>query len=107
MLLAALGVRDHVDAIDDDAAAVRLHHARQHAHRRGLAGAIGPDQAENLAAVDGETDMPSTAASPGKPLAKPIDGDNGRGRFAHGLPAGSASSVASAGMPGTSSWVGL
>ena len=55
MLLAALGVRDHIDAVDDDAAAVWLHHARQHAHRRGLAGAVGPDQAENLAAIDGET----------------------------------------------------
>ena len=41
-----------VDAVDHDRAGIRPHHAREHAHGRGLAGAVRPDQPENLAAVD-------------------------------------------------------
>ena len=42
----------------------------------------------------------------GEPFDEALDPDE-LNRLGHGLPAGKAWSVASAGMPGTSSWVGL
>ena len=74
--LAGLGVGHDIDAVDEDAAAVRLHHAGQHPHGRGLAGAVGTDQAENLAAVDGERQTVH-GGNLGKPLGQSIGRDDG------------------------------
>jgi hypothetical protein len=55
---AADGARpgDDVDAVDQRAAGVRAQQRGEHAHGGGLAGAVGPEQAEHGAALDGERD---------------------------------------------------
>ena len=73
--------------------------------RRGLAGAVGPNQPENLAAVDRQAEAVDRS-DVGEPFDEALDPDELH-RLGHGLPAGKAWSVASAGMPGTSSWVGF
>jgi hypothetical protein len=62
------GVLAHIDAIDQHAALVRLHQGVEHAHGGGLAGAVGAEQAGDLAVVGGEADV--------------IHGDDGRGLLA-------------------------
>ena len=106
MLLALLGVRHDVDAVDDDVAAVRLHHAGQHPHGRGLAGAVGTDQAENLAAIHRETET-IHGGNGSEPLGQPIGRNNGSPGAFMTCPGEALAALASAGMPGTSSWVGL
>ena len=69
----------------------------QHAQGGGLACSIGPDETEELAALDGEgqaVDGGDGAKAPGE--ATQVDGD------AH-----SSKTLTSAGMPGLSSWLGF
>ena len=106
MMLALLGIGHDIDAVDDDAAAIGPHHAGQHAHGRGFAGAIWPDQAEDFAAVNGESQAIRTAVTAPKRLVSPLASITEIVRI-HDPPRGSACSVASAGMPGTSSCDGL
>ena len=53
-LLHALGIGRHVDAPDRSAARCRPQQAAEHANRRGLAGAVAAEKAEDLAAPDVE-----------------------------------------------------
>ncbi len=105
MGLCGFRVGDGVDPVDHDRAGIRPHHSGEHAQRRGLAGAVGPDQPENLAAVDREGEAVDRG-DVGESFDETVDADE-LNRLGHGLPAGKAWSVASAGMPGTSSWVGF
>ena len=69
----------------------------------GLAGAVGADKAEDLAGPDRETHV-LDGEDAGETLGKSFDGDFGGAGLRHGC---GSSIAASAGMPGTSSCVGL
>ena len=105
MLLGALGIGDDIDAVDDDAPPSGRMTPASMRMVVGLAGAVGTDEAEDFAAVDRKAEA-STAVTSAKRLVSPSTAMMGACR-GHGLPGGSASRSRSAGMPGTSSWVGL
>ncbi len=82
-------------------AAGRAQHARQHAQRGGLAGAVGADQAEQLAASDVEAE-PVHRGEIAEAARELLDANHGiAGGLGHD--AGPFSSSTSTGMPGLSS----
>ncbi len=83
---------------------IRTQHASKHAHDGGLARAIGADQTENLARFDAELDA-ANRMQRAEAFAQRahLHGELERAHF----PAGNNAIVASAGMPGSSSWFGL
>src|SRR6185312_2991365 len=54
---AVRGPAGHLDAIDLDGPRIRLLDTDDRLHRRGLAGAVGADQPQYLARIDGEADI--------------------------------------------------
>src|ERR1041385_8146780 len=52
-----IGLRSHHAARDPHLAAIRLEQAGDHGDGRGLAGAVGSEQADHFARVDGERDL--------------------------------------------------
>ena len=77
MLLRRFRIGHGIDAIDGHRAAVRPHHAGEHAHGGGLARAVGSDEAEDLARLTAKLSR-STAVVSGKRLARSVDRDDGR-----------------------------
>ncbi len=81
--LDALGVLRHVDPRQARRAPGGREHAGEHAQRRRLSGAVGADDAEELAGGDVEGQMidgREVAEAPGEPF----EGDRGSGGAAHG-----------------------
>ena len=67
-----LGLLEHVDAGDARAAGVRLQEAGQHLHGGRLAGAVGAEKAQHLAAAGRSSEMPSTATMSPKRFLRPL-----------------------------------
>ena len=76
-------VADDVDAVDEHAPALRAHQRVEHAQRGGLAGAVGAEQAGDLAVAGGEADIVDgddaglVLALAWKGLAQVFRGDHG------------------------------
>ena len=103
----ALRLGDGVHPLDRDRALVGRHHRGEEAHDGGLAGAVGTDEAEHLArrALEAELVDGDGGAEPFRQSAD-LDGGSQR-RAVHDCPGALTAIFASAGRPGTSSWVGL
>jgi len=106
MQLGGFRVDSHVQAIDHDLPGIRTQHPGEHAHGGGFSGAIGTDQAQNLARLNAE--IHSANGVHGAEALAQLAHLHGKcdGVRAH-CPAGSKGIEASAGMPGSSWWVGL
>ena len=70
-------VADDVMAVDRDRAGGRIDDAADDADQRGLAGAVRPEQRENLAAADVQVDALERLEAGGIGLGQILDGDDG------------------------------
>ena len=77
--LAAQGrrLREHVQAVEMNAAGIRRLQRRQGAHERGFARAVGPEQTEH-AGRNVQADVVEGAHSVGVGLGEMLDGQHGR-----------------------------
>ena len=84
-----VGLGDHVEAVDRGGAFGRSDEGREEAHRRRLAGAVGTEQSEDLAATNLEVDPAHGPAVPELPAelgsAQRDEVLGGRGRHARSL----------------------
>jgi tripartite-type tricarboxylate transporter receptor subunit TctC len=71
-----LRINNHINTVDLDASIVRSHHAGQHGHRCGLAGTVGSDKAEDLAAIHREAEAVNCRHF-GKLLRQHLNDNNG------------------------------
>jgi len=103
VLFGQVRVGSYVDSIDDRRSPRRGHDACQKAQNGGFSGPVRPDQSKNLPLEDGKGEI-LDSKHPGKVLEEVPGFDHDPGRGIHG---GATLIAASAGSPGTSSWVGL
>jgi len=90
------------NAVDDDAPRVGPHDAGKHAQGGGFAGTIRSDQAENFARLHGEAQAAHRRQRT-ETLFQPVDFNHCRSGRSHHDPVACNSTLASAGIPVTSS----